>query len=42
MVYLSVAGNHIIFVNNFDMCVELFEKRSALYSDRMQSSMMEL
>jgi hypothetical protein len=42
VVYLDVAGQPIIYLNTCETALELFEKRSALYSDRPQSSMMQL
>ncbi|KAF4610328.1 hypothetical protein D9613_010451 [Agrocybe pediades] len=39
LVFLSVLGKHLLFVNSFETANELFEKRSAIYSDRPQSTM---
>ena len=34
MVYVESLGTQVIFLNKFEVTNELFEKRSALYSDR--------
>jgi hypothetical protein len=39
VVFLSAFGKHILFLNSFDAAIELFDKRSAIYSDRPQSTM---
>ncbi|PPQ81814.1 hypothetical protein CVT25_013650 [Psilocybe cyanescens] len=39
LVFLSTLGKHILFVNSFETANQLFEKRSANYSDRTQSTM---
>ncbi|KAF8181626.1 cytochrome P450 [Pholiota molesta] len=39
VVFLSAFGKHILFLNSFDAAMELFDKRSAIYSDRPQSTM---
>ncbi|KAH9476206.1 Cytochrome P450 monooxygenase 98 [Psilocybe cubensis] len=39
LVFLSALGKHILFVNSFETANQLFEKRSANYSDRIQSTM---
>lgn len=35
VVHLSVVGTHLVIVNSHEAAVELFEKRSAIYSDRV-------
>jgi hypothetical protein len=40
--YANVAGQHLVYLNSFDVAVDLLEKRSSLYSDRAHSSMMKL
>jgi len=42
VIYLDVAGQKIVYLNTFKAAIELLEKRSSLYSDRPQSSMMQL
>ena len=42
LVYLNAVGQDIIYINSFDVATELLEKRSSLYSDRVQSTMLEL
>ncbi|KAF8874417.1 cytochrome P450 [Infundibulicybe gibba] len=39
LVFLSVMGKNVLFVNSFQTANELFEKRSANYSDRSESPM---
>ncbi|KDR70118.1 hypothetical protein GALMADRAFT_144803 [Galerina marginata CBS 339.88] len=39
LVFLSTFGKHVLFVNSFETANELFEKRSANYSDRMETTM---
>ncbi|KZP19024.1 cytochrome P450 [Athelia psychrophila] len=38
MIYLNILGGHIIIVNNHDILVDLFEKRSSIYSSRTKST----
>ncbi|KAJ3886163.1 cytochrome P450 [Lentinula edodes] len=40
LTYLNVLGKSILVVNNYSTVKELFEKRSANYSDRYQAPMM--
>jgi hypothetical protein len=40
VVYVNVFGQHMVFVNSMDVAVDLFEKRSSIYSDRCNFSMM--
>jgi hypothetical protein len=40
--YVNVAGQDLIYLNSFDVAIDLLEKRSSLYSDRSHSSMMKL
>lgn len=42
MVYFSVAGQNLIYVNSFDVAIDLFEKRSSRYSDRAHTTMMTM
>ena len=42
VVGVTVMGQHIIYLNSFEAAGDLLEKRSVLYSDRSQSSMLEL
>ncbi|KAF8154807.1 cytochrome P450 [Crassisporium funariophilum] len=39
LVFLSSLGKNVLFVNSFQVANELFEKRSANYSDRNESPM---
>ncbi|KAJ8077768.1 hypothetical protein PM082_002201 [Marasmius tenuissimus] len=34
VVYLNVAGSHVISLNSYEACTELLEKRSKIYSSR--------
>ncbi|KAG6888048.1 hypothetical protein C0995_010909 [Termitomyces sp. Mi166 len=40
LVFLSVLGKNVLFVNSFRVANDLFEKRSANYSDRGHSTML--
>ncbi|KAJ7259558.1 cytochrome P450 [Mycena haematopus] len=42
IVYASALGQHIVVVNSVNTAVELFEKRSHIYSDRPVVTMVEL
>jgi hypothetical protein len=42
VIYLNVIGQNMIFLNSIDIALDLFEKRSSLYSDRILSSMIEM
>jgi hypothetical protein len=42
VIYFSIAGQHLIYLNDFQTAIDLFEKRSSIYSDRSQTPMMEL
>ncbi|KAJ6466267.1 cytochrome P450 [Mycena sanguinolenta] len=42
LVHVSVPGQHIVMVNSFKTAVELFEKRSQIYSDRPVFTMVRL
>lgn len=35
-------GQRIIYLNTFESAIDLMEKRSAMYSDRPHTSMLEL
>ncbi|KAF8908212.1 cytochrome P450 [Gymnopilus junonius] len=39
LVFLSALGKHVLVVNSFQAATELFDKRSAIYSDRAQAVM---
>lgn len=39
LVFLSALGKNVLVVNDFQTANELFEKRSANYSDRYESPM---
>lgn len=36
VLHLTVAGTHLVVVNSQEAAIELFEKRSAIYSDRVR------
>ncbi|KAJ6466260.1 cytochrome P450 [Mycena sanguinolenta] len=42
LIHVSAPGQHIVVVNSFKTAVELFEKRSHIYSDRPASTMVQL
>ncbi|EIW55459.1 cytochrome P450 [Trametes versicolor FP-101664 SS1] len=42
MVYLEVFGKPMLILSTHDVALDLLEKRSALYSDRVQSIMIDL
>jgi hypothetical protein len=42
VIHLDVLGQHIIFLNTYERAIDLLEKRSALYSDRVHTPMTEL
>ncbi|KAF8523771.1 cytochrome P450, partial [Hysterangium stoloniferum] len=42
LVYLNVFGTSLLYVNSTEMAYELFDKRSAIYSDRPIVPMLEL
>jgi hypothetical protein len=42
LVYLNVLGTSLLYVNSAEMAYELFDKRSAIYSDRPTIPMLEL
>lgn len=42
MVYLEVFGKPMLILGTHDVALDLLEKRSALYSDRIQSIMIDL
>jgi hypothetical protein len=42
LIHLKALGQHIIFISSYETATDLMERRSALYSDRTHSSMMEL
>ncbi|KAJ6466205.1 cytochrome P450 [Mycena sanguinolenta] len=42
LVHVSAPGQHIVVVNSVKTAVELFEKRSHIYSDRPVSTMVQL
>ncbi|KAF8523756.1 cytochrome P450 [Hysterangium stoloniferum] len=42
LVYLNILGTSLLYVNSAEMAHELFDKRSAIYSDRPVVPMLEL
>lgn len=42
LVYLDVLGKPMLILGTHDVALDLLEKRSALYSDRAQSIMIDL
>jgi len=42
LVFLTVLGKNVLFVNSFKTANDLFEKRSSNYSDRVESQMVNL
>lgn len=38
LVYVSMLGTSVLFVNSYEIAQELFEKRGSIYSDRYQST----
>ncbi len=42
MVYLDVLGKPMLVLGTHDIAHDLLEKRSAIYSDRVQSTMIDL
>jgi hypothetical protein len=42
LVYLNVMSTSMLYVNSVEMAYELFDKRSAIYSDRPRVPMLEL
>ena len=42
LVYLNVLGNSLLYCNSAEMAYELFERRSAIYSDRPYIPMLDL
>ncbi|KAF8523750.1 cytochrome P450 [Hysterangium stoloniferum] len=42
LVYLNVLGTSMLYINSADLAYELFEKRSAIYSDRPMMPMLDL
>jgi hypothetical protein len=42
LIHLGALGQHLIFVTSYETAVDLMEKRSALYSDRVHTPMMGL
>jgi len=42
IIYINVAGQHLVYLNSFKAAVDLLEKRSSLYSDRAHTPMLEL
>jgi len=40
IVQLNALGNNIVVVNSVDLAMELFERRSSMYSDRPQMTML--
>ena len=42
LVFLTVFGKNVLFVNSFKTANDLFEKRSSNYSDRAESQMVNL
>ncbi|KAF8523779.1 cytochrome P450 [Hysterangium stoloniferum] len=42
LVYLNVLGTSLLYVNSAEMAYELFDKRSAIYSDRPNIPMLDL
>jgi hypothetical protein len=35
--YFNVVGQHLIYLNDYETTINLFEKRSSIYSDRIQT-----
>jgi hypothetical protein len=42
LIHASALGQHIVIVNSVKTAIELFEKRSHIYSDRPVVPMIEL
>lgn len=42
MVYMDVLGQPMLILGSHNIALDLLEKRSALYSDRAQSAMVDL
>ncbi|KAJ6466262.1 cytochrome P450 [Mycena sanguinolenta] len=42
LIHVSAPGQHVVVVNSFKTAVELFEKRSHIYSDRPAFTMVQL
>jgi cytochrome P450 len=40
MIYLNVLGQHFIILSSLEVISDLFEKRSTIYSDRKQTTML--
>ena len=40
MIYLNVLGQHFVILSSLEVISDLFEKRSTIYSDRMQTTML--
>lgn len=38
ILYLDMAGSHLVVINDSDTATELLEQRSVVYSDRVCSS----
>lgn len=36
LVYLSIMGESLVIINSYETAIDLLEKRSSLYSDRIQ------
>ena len=39
MIYLNVLGQHFVILNSLEVITDLFEKRSSIYSGRMNMTM---
>jgi cytochrome P450 len=40
MIYLNVLGQHFVILSSLEVISDLFEKRSTIYSDRKQTTML--
>ena len=40
MIYLNFLGQHFVVLSSLEAISDLFEKRSTIYSDRMQTTML--
>lgn len=42
IVHASVAGQHLIYLNTYEVAFDLLERRSSKYSDRVVTEMLKL
>ena len=42
LVHIDILGQHIFFLNTFEATIDLFDKRSSAYSDRVGTEMLNL